>query len=145
MRAFSQERPIPRACRGCLTPSPHVTGVLTLSLARNDPFALVLGTSHLLCIALHCIASFCVVLHVFHAFPWFSLSPDLIDTVVTLIYLIFFFSFLFPFFKCFRVKSSFSDIAANSEPDSDRCTRALAVYVDDLNTGITTITLYYIG
>ena len=46
-----------RARQGCLTPSPRVIGVLTLSLACSDPFALVLGTRHPLCIAfaLNCI------------------------------------------------------------------------------------------
>ena len=37
---------------GCLTPSPCITGVLTLSLARNDHFFLILDTSH----ALHAFA-----------------------------------------------------------------------------------------
>ena len=60
-----QERSIPRACRGCLTPSPHVTEVLTLSLARSDHFALVLGTSHTFCIALHSFACFLAFLLVF--------------------------------------------------------------------------------
>ena len=100
---ISQERSIPRTCRGCLTPSPRVTGVLILSLARNDCFALVLGTSHLLRIAMHCIASFFLVLHVFHAFPWFSLSPDLIDMIATLICLI----FLFSLFSVFSSQVSF--------------------------------------
>ena len=119
----SLERPNSRACRGCLTPSPHVTRVLTLSLARSDHFALVFGTSLLLCIAVHRIASFCVILHVFHAFLRFFLSPDLIDTVATPFSLFFPLAF-YLYFRCFE-SSFLLGPPTNSEPDSDRCTRAL--------------------
>ena len=53
-----------------------------------------------------------MVLHVFHALPWFSLYPDLIDTVATPFCLSFFFSSsLWLFASIFGVLSrvSFSD------------------------------------
>ena len=54
----------------------------------------------------------------------FSLSPDnRHNGDFELSYLLLFLSFLLCF-KCFRVEPSSSDIAAYSEPDFDRCTRA---------------------
>ena len=64
------------------------------------------------------------------------MSPDLIDMVVTLICLIFSFS---PFYQRFRVEFPSSDPTVYSEPISDRCTRALALCMDDLNFRITTV------
>ena len=76
MRAISLERQIPRACRGCLTPSPRVTDVLTLSLARNDHYAHILGTSHF---TLDSIASTCM----FSMLSLVFLVCPIIDKVAT--------------------------------------------------------------
>ena len=62
----SLERLTSWACRECLTPSPHVTGVLTISLARSDHFALIFGISHPF---LHSIASICLFSMLFLGFP----------------------------------------------------------------------------
>ena len=59
-----------RACRGCLTPSLCVIGVLILSLACNDPFALVRGLRYPLCIAF---ALNCIFLYGFACFSCISL------------------------------------------------------------------------
>ena len=111
-------------------------------MARNDHIVLILGTSHIvciiayhfICIALHC--TFCLVLHVYSRIsPIFLVSRlNRHGSDSNLSYLSF-----FPFFQCFRVKSSFSDTPANSEPDSDRCTRALASCMNNPNTEITTV------
>ena len=77
MRAKSLKRPILGAW-GCLTSSPCETGVLTLSQACNDHFALILGTSH----ALHAFACFSY-------FSWFSSSSDLIDYVASFCFIFF--------------------------------------------------------
>ena len=109
-------------------------------MARNEHITLILGMSHIIrisvhIISLHCI--FCLVLRVYS-----RISPIFLVSRLNrhggdsdLSYLS-----LFSLFWCFRVKSSFSDTPANSEPDSDQCTQALASCMDDLNTGIATQT-----
>ena len=48
-------------------------------------------------------------------------------------------SLFFLFFQRFRVEHPSLGPTANSEPSSDRCTRALASCMDDPNFGITTV------